>query len=101
MSYEGAPEGLLNLASTENAKNSLSKNEFLKEYCAQFPSDSDSYFKMSKMEACTVEPGREPSIEIIGEKNAKYLVSIDPNSMNEASTADHFAISVFNLCRPA
>lgn len=97
MSYEAAPAGLLSLSSTENAKNSLSKSEFDKEYRAIFPSDSDSYFKMSKMESCTVEMGREPSIEIVGDKNAKYLVSIDPNSMNEASHADHFAISVFKL----
>lgn len=97
MSYEAAPEGLLNKASTENAKNSLSTNEFQKEYCGQFPSDSDSYFKMSKMESATIPAGGEPSIEIIGEKNAKYLISIDPNSMNEATTADHFAISVFKL----
>jgi hypothetical protein len=97
MSYEALPEGLLNIASTENAKTSLSVPEFTKEYCAQFPSDSDSYFSMKKMEACTIPLGQEPSIEIYGEKNAKYLVAIDPNSMSDASTADHFAISVFKL----
>lgn len=97
MSYEAAPPGLLNNASTENAKNSMSVAEFTKEYRAQFPSDSDSYYSMKKMENCTVPLGQEPSVEIYGEKNAKYLVAIDPNSMSEASTADHFAISVFKL----
>ncbi len=97
MSYEAAPPGLLNLAATEHAKNSLATTEFDKEYRAIFPSDSNSFFKMSKMEACSIERGRDPSIEIVGQKSAKYLVSIDPNSMNESSTADHFAISVFKL----
>lgn len=97
MSYEAAPEGLLNKSSTENARNSLSTNEFLREYCGQFPSDSDSYFKMSKMEAATVPPGEEPCVEIVGDKKSKYLVAIDPNSMNESSNADHFSISVFKL----
>jgi intein/homing endonuclease len=97
MSHEAAPEGLLNKASTENAKNSLSSMEFQKEYCGQFPADSDSYFKMSKMEDATVPSGEDPSIEIVGEKNGKYLVSIDPNSMNDATSSDHFAISVFKL----
>lgn len=97
MSYEAAPEGLLNKASTENAKSSLSIAEFTKEYRAQFPSDSDSYYKMSKMEACTIPMGDEPSIEIVGDKKAKYLVAIDPNSMSDASTADHFGMSIFKL----
>lgn len=97
MSYEAAPDGLLNLASTENAKNSMSSQEFNKEYRAMFPADSDGYFKMEKMEKCTIPLGQEPAIEIRGEKNAKYLVAIDPNSMSDASTADHFSISVFKL----
>lgn len=97
MSYEAAPEGLLNKASTENAKNSLSKAEFTKEYCAQFPSDSDSYFSMKKMEDCTIPAGKEPCLELVGEKGAKYLLSIDPNSMSDASTADHFGMGLFKL----
>jgi len=97
MSYEAAPEGLLNTAATENAKNSLSKAEFTKEYCAQFPSDSDSYFSMKKMEECTVPMGQEPCLELVGEKGAKYLLSIDPNSMSDASTADHFGMGLFKL----
>lgn len=97
MSYEAAPEGLLSKSSTENAKNSLSVAEFTKEYCAQFPSDSDSYYSMKKMEACTAAMGEEPVIEITGAKKQKYLVTIDPNSMSDASTADHFSISVFKL----
>lgn len=97
MGYEAAPEGLLNMASTENAKNSLSVAEFTKEYRGQFPSDSDSYYKMSKMEACTVPLGEEQSIEITGDKKSKYLVAIDPNSMSDASTADHFGMAIFKL----
>lgn len=97
MSYEASPEGLLNKSATENAKTSLSPMEFLKEYCGQFPADSNGYFKMSKLEACTIQPGMEPCFEITGEKKSKYLVSIDPNSMSDSSVADHFAMSVFKL----
>lgn len=97
MSHEAAPIGLLSEASTENAKNSMSVTEFTKEYCAQFPSDSDSYFSMKKMEACTIPIGHEPFIEIYGDQNSKYLVAIDPNSMSDATTADHFGIGVFKL----
>ena len=97
MSYEAAPEGLLDRANTESAKKSFSPMEFDKEYRAIFPSDSDSFFSMKKMEAATLQVGEEPCFEIYGQKKDEYLLSIDPNSLNKSSSADHFAMSVFKL----
>lgn len=97
MSYEASPEGLLDRANTESAKKSFSSIEFDKEYRAIFPSDSDSFFSMKKMEAATLQIGEEPCFEIYGELKAEYLLSIDPNSLNKSSSADHFAMSVFKL----
>ncbi|MFM9826660.1 terminase large subunit domain-containing protein [Flavobacterium sp.] len=97
MSYEASPEGLLDRANIEGAKKSFSTIEFDKEYRAIFPLDSDSFFGMKKMEDATLAEGSDPSFELFGNSKDDYLLSIDPNSLNKSTSADHFGMSVFKL----
>lgn len=79
-----------------SAKSTMSEATFAREYGGQFISESDSYFRLSKMEACTIPEGGEPYIEIVGDPKAEYLVSVDP-SWSEDEGSDDFAMEVFKL----
>lgn len=69
---------------------------FQREYCAQFLDGSDSYFSMKKMIDCTVPDGEEPSLKLSGDKDKKYILSIDPNFSN-SPTGDDFAMCVIEV----
>lgn len=101
MAWDGIPpetigdridKKLIDLASS-NQSNAAS---FKREYCAQFIDDSDGYFSMAKMLACTVPDGQEPTLIIKGVKDKKYILAIDPNLSN-SETADHFAMCVMEI----
>jgi len=74
----------------------MSEAIFKKEYGGQFVSESDSYFKLSKMASCTVPDGSSPHVEICGNPADEYIISIDP-SWSEDSGSDDFAMEVFKL----
>lgn len=93
MSWEAAPEGLLNKPEIEEARKSLSVAMFNREYGAEFTSDSDGYFRMAKIEECSVKDGETPCLELVGEKGAEYVIGIDP-SMSGSETSDDFAMCV-------
>jgi hypothetical protein len=69
---------------------------FQREYCARFLDGSDSYFSMQKMLQCSVPDGEEPTLKLSGDKDKKYLLSIDPN-MSNSPTGDDFAMCVIEL----
>ncbi len=69
---------------------------FKREYGAQFIDDSDSYFSMKKMIDCTIPDGESPTLLLKGDKNKKYLLSIDPN-LSGSDTSDHFAMCVIQM----
>ena len=77
-------------------KQTMSEAVFAKEYGGQFVSESDSYFRLSKMQACTVLATEEPYTEIIGNPDDEYIIAIDP-SWSEDSGSDDFAMEVFKL----
>jgi hypothetical protein len=76
--------------------NQANMASFKREYCAQFIDGSDSYFSIEKMQKCTVPDGETPTLKLIGDKDKKYILSIDPNFSNSA-TADDFAMCVIEL----
>lgn len=101
MAWDGIPpesipdridKKLIELASSNQA-NAAS---FKREYCAQFIDGSDGYFSMTKMMACSIPDGQEPTLLLKGAKDRKYLLAIDPNLSN-SETADHFAMCVIEL----
>ena len=101
MAWDGIPpetipdridKKLIELASSNQA-NAAS---FKREYGAEFIDGSDGYFSMTKMMACSVPDGQEPTLLLKGAKDKKYLLAIDPNLSN-SDTADHFAMCVIEL----
>ncbi len=96
ISWEAAPKGLLNLNEIEQARNESSESMFNREYGAQFTSDSDGYYRMSKMIACSVPNGESPTLEVRGEAGAEYILGIDQNASGSESS-DHFAMCLMKI----
>lgn len=74
----------------------MSENTKRREYGAEFVQDSDGFFRAKIMEECTLKGDNAPTIEIVGEKDAQYLLAIDPN-MAAGETADHFAMVLIKI----
>lgn len=95
-SYDCMPEALYDKKQLNYARATMSEATFTREYGGQFISESDSYFRLSKMAACTVPEGGDPHIEIAGDPKAEYIISVDP-SWSEDEGSDDFAMEVFKL----
>ena len=95
-SYDCAPKQLFDENLVEQAKSTMSQSQYDREFGAIFTDDSSGYFKISKMQECTVEEGVDPSVEVKGEDGKKYLLAFDP-SWAESESSDDFAMQVFKL----
>ncbi len=95
MGYDCLPKALYDANLLQQAKATMSEMQFKREFGAQFVDESDGYFRMSKLNACTIEIGA-PAVEIAGEPSAEYIVSFDPSWSNSKAN-DDFAIHVFKL----
>jgi hypothetical protein len=97
MGYESLPEHMIDQIIIEEAKEGgQSHSSFQREYCAQFTDGSDSYFSAKKMHECTIPDGESPTSKIVGDKNTKYILAIDP-SFSNSPTSDYFAMSILEL----
>jgi hypothetical protein len=97
MGYEALPEHMIDTTIIEEAQNGgQSHSSFMREYCAQFTDGSDSYFSAKKMHLCTVPDGESPTTKIMGDKDKKYILGIDP-SFSNSPTSDFFAMSILEL----
>lgn len=95
-SYEAVPIEILDMDEINQARREMSEQIFNKEYGAQFISDSDGFFRASKMIACTVPDGESPCLELVGEDKAEYALGIDQNTSG-AETSDHFAMCLMKI----
>lgn len=91
-----APAKLLSRAVIEDARNTMSKSEFDREYGGQFTDDSDGYFSTKKMELCTEQ--FSPTIEIKGDPDYEYILAVDPN-YKDSVDSDHFAMCVLKISK--
>jgi hypothetical protein len=99
MSYEAAPDGLVNMKTIEEAKDGqTSESVFNREYRAIFTADSDSYFSARKMKECTINDGESPCVEIVGVPDCEYILGIDP-SFSSAEYSDYFAMCLLKLVK--
>jgi len=99
LSYESAPKELIDNSIVEMAKSGGASNAvFKREYCAMFTDDSDSYFSAKKMAACTIADGERPTIEILGQQDAEYILAVDP-SFSSSKASDDFAMNLFKINR--
>lgn len=96
LSYDCAPKRLYDQNLLKQAKATMSEMQFMREFGAQFVDESDGYFRLSKMSACTIMEGDFPSVEIAGNPSDEYILSFDPNWAGNSS-ADHFAMHVFKI----
>ena len=96
LSYDMAPPDLYDKKQLRQAKSAMSEAVFAKEYGGQFISESDSYFRLSKMMKCTIPDGEAPTVQIVGDKDREYSFAIDP-SWSQDSSSDDFAIGGFQL----
>lgn len=95
-SYDCAPRKLYDENLIAQSKATMSQSQFDREFGAIFTDDSSGYFKTSKMAACTVPDGEDPSVEICGDPKSKYILSFDP-SWAESESSDNFAIQIYKL----
>lgn len=95
-SYDVAPKALYDQNLINQSKQTMSQSQFDREFNAIFTDDSSGYFKTSTMAACTVKDGDNPSLEIAGDRDSKYLLAFDP-SWAESESSDDFAIQLFKL----
>ena len=100
LSYDCAPQQLYDQNLLKQAKATMSEMQFTREFGAQFIDESDGYFKLSKMAACTIPDGEFPAVEVVGNPSDEYLLSFDPNWAGNTN-ADHFAMHVFKMDRDA
>ncbi len=98
LSYDCAPSRLYDQNLLKQAKATMSEMQFKREFGAQFIDESDGYFRLSKMAACTIPDGESPAVEVVGNPSDEYLLSFDPNWAGNTS-ADHFAMHVFKIDR--
>ena len=98
MSYDCVPKRLYDANMLKHSKATMSEMQFKREFGAQFVDESDGYFKLSKMLACTIADGDFPATQIVGNPSKEYVISFDPNWAGNSS-ADHFAMHVFEIDR--
>lgn len=96
LAYDVAPIHIYNQETIAKFKAQMSDASFQREFGAIFTDDSGGFFSKRKMDLCTIETGKEPTIEITGERGAKYILAIDP-SFSKSESSDHYAMSLFKL----
>ncbi len=96
MSYDAVPDALYDPSLLEKAKEEMSEAQMDREFRSIFTSDSSGFFKISKMLACTFPDGEGQSVELFGNKDEEYIMSIDP-SWSESDSSDYFAMHVLKI----
>lgn len=94
-SIDSVPKDMIDAAIKEDIKNAP-PSTLDKEYRAIFIESTRSYFSAKKMNDCTVKAGESPTIELFGEKDAEYVLGIDP-SFSSADSSDHFAMCLMKI----
>lgn len=97
MSYESLPEHMIDQGVIQLARSGgISHSAFLREYCARFVDGGDGYFSPKKMNMCTVPNGQYPATKIVGDKDKKYVLAIDP-SFSASKSSDYFAMAIMEI----
>lgn len=99
--YELIPEGFMDAKQVMNAKATINKSIFMKEYQACFIQDSEGFFKRSLIEAAVTSDtkpiiiGGHPVIfdaQTRGNPDVQHVIGIDP-----ASEVDNFTIVIIAI----
>jgi hypothetical protein len=97
MAWNAIPKHMINQAIIKEASDGgTSSAIFRREYCAQFDDGSEGFFSAKKIQSITIEDGQSPTIQIVGKKESKYILSIDP-SFSQSPNSDDFAMSLIEI----
>lgn len=97
LSYKALPKELVEKEIIEEAANGGEETAaFQREFMAWPASTSDGYFNIKKLNEHTVKNGDIPCVQIRGNPNSKYIVSVDPN-FSSSSSSDMFGIQTWLL----
>lgn len=96
LSYQVAPEGMMDQNAIEDMKKTFSKSQFNRELEAIFTDDSGGYYDEAFLQKATLESKEEPGILLEGRPGKKYILAIDP-CYDGAPTSDDFAMCVLEL----
>jgi hypothetical protein len=95
--FEALPKDMIEQTVLEEASSGgLNNPSFLREYGALFTDGSEGYFSAKKMQECTIPDGEDPHLKLVGLKDKKYILAIDP-SFSSSPSSDYFAMSVMEL----
>ncbi len=100
-SYEAMPPGqLFDMTQINDARKDGGENTevFKREYRAIFTNANDGYFNVRKLHDCTVKIGDAPQVQLQGDKDSEYILTID-TSYSQSKASDYFAMSVFLLSK--
>lgn len=100
LSYKMVNPDLMDASILEQIeKKQIPESDIKREYEAQFINESGGFFSAKQMHDCTIPPGERPHVEIVGEKNAEYVLGIDPagGSIGADPAGDHFAMCVMKI----
>jgi len=92
--YTSLPDGYMDLTMVNEAKMSMTKEEFGMEYEAKFLTDSSGFFKASAIEAATPKVG-EPNnfqVQLDGRTGVQYVMGLDP-----ARKRDSFGLVILKV----
>ena len=92
--YTLLPDKFLDEENIREAKNNMSRIEFMMEYEAAMVSDSDGFFKASLLDSSTINSGF--SVQFNGEAGKEYIMGVDPNQGGNAACG----IVIFELGSP-
>ena len=98
-SYEALPEnGIMDMSQINSAKANGGENTeyFRREYRGLFSKAGDGYFNVKKMFECTIPVNEYPTVQLTGDKNAEYILAIDP-SYSASKSSDFFAMGLYML----
>lgn len=97
--YDLLPRGFMDKKHMSRAQVTLGNNNFLMEYKAVFPDDSDGFYKRSVIEKCVTKTAIAVGNDNVqfratlkGEKDKRYIYGIDP-----ASEVDNLTIIILEV----
>jgi hypothetical protein len=104
LSYKMVNPDLMDTSILEEIREKRIPESVIKrEYEAQFVNESGGFFSARQMADCTIPLGQRPCIEIVGERNAEYILAVDPagGSIGNDAAGDHFAMCVIKIIQRA
>lgn len=100
LSYEvGSPDLMDQGVLEEIREKRIPQSVIDREYKARFINESGGFFSAKQMADCTIPNGQRPTVELVGDKNAEYVLGIDPagGSIGADPAGDHFAMCVLKI----